>query len=49
MPTNAGQLIYQPTLEPGHLLTQWQGFAAFAGWTALFLAIAAVLFVKRDA
>ncbi len=49
MPTNAGQLIYQPNLDPGHLLTQWQGFAVFAGWTALFLAIAAVLFVKRDA
>jgi ABC-type transport system involved in multi-copper enzyme maturation permease subunit len=49
MPTNAGQLIYQPSLEPGHLLTQWQGFAVFGGWTALFLAIAAVLFVKRDA
>ena len=49
MPTNAGQLVYQPSLEPGHLLTQWQGFAVFTGWTALFLAIAAVLFVKRDA
>jgi ABC-2 type transport system permease protein len=49
MPTNAGQLIDQPNLEPGHLLTQWQGFAVFAGWTALFLAVAAVLFVKRDA
>jgi ABC-2 type transport system permease protein len=49
MPTNAGQLVYQPTLDPGHLLTQWQGFAVFTGWTAVFLAIAAVLFVKRDA
>jgi ABC-type transport system involved in multi-copper enzyme maturation permease subunit len=49
MPTNAGQLIYEPTLDPGHLLTQWQGLAVFAGWTALLLTIAAVLLSRRDA
>jgi ABC-2 type transport system permease protein len=49
MPTNAGQLIYEPRLPPDHLLTQWQGFAVFAGWTVLLLAVAAVLLKKRDA
>jgi len=49
MPTNAGQLIMQPKPEPGDLLSAWQGLAVFAGWTALLLIVAAVLFVKRDA
>jgi ABC-2 type transport system permease protein len=49
MPTNAGQLIFEPTLPPDHLLTQWQGLAVFAGWTALLLGIAAFLLEKRDA
>jgi hypothetical protein len=49
MPTNAGGLIYEPTLPPDHLLTQWQGFAVFCGWTALLLAVAAVLMRTRDA
>jgi hypothetical protein len=48
-PNNAGALIYEPTLPPDHLLTQWQGFAVFCGWTALLLAIAAVLMRTRDA
>jgi ABC-2 type transport system permease protein len=49
MPTNAGSLVYEPTLQPDHLLTQWQGFAVFCGWTALLLGIAAVLMRRRDA
>lgn len=49
MPTNAGQLIFEPTLPRGALLTQWQGFAVFSGWTILLLAVAAYLFKKRDA
>jgi ABC-type transport system involved in multi-copper enzyme maturation permease subunit len=49
MPTNAGALIFEPSLPPDHLLTQWQGFAVFCGWTALLLAIAAVLMRTRDA
>jgi ABC-type transport system involved in multi-copper enzyme maturation permease subunit len=49
MPTNAGQLIFEPTLPPDHLLTQWQGLAVFAGWTVLFLGVAAVLLRRRDA
>jgi ABC-2 type transport system permease protein len=49
MPTNAGQLIMQPRSAPDDLLSAWQGLAVFAGWTALLLIIAGVLFVKRDA
>lgn len=49
MPTNAGQLIMQPSKLPDDLLGPWQGLAVFAGWTALLLIVAAVLFQKRDA
>lgn len=49
MPTNAGQLIMQPRQLPDDLLSPWQGLAVFAGWTALMLIVAAVLFRKRDA
>jgi ABC-type transport system involved in multi-copper enzyme maturation permease subunit len=49
MPTNAGQLIFKPSLPPDSLLTQWQGLAVFTGWTALLLAVAAYLFRTRDA
>lgn len=49
MPTNAGQLIMQPRSAPDDLLSAWQGLAVFAGWTALLLIVAAVLFVRRDA
>ncbi len=31
------------------LLTAWQGFAVFGLWTAVLLALAAWLLVKRDA
>ncbi|MER7004035.1 ABC transporter permease [Dactylosporangium sp. NPDC000555] len=49
MPTNAGERIFEPTLPPDALLTQWQGFAVFSGWTVLLLAVAAYLFKTRDA
>jgi ABC-2 type transport system permease protein len=49
MPTNAGLLIIQPQQLPGDLLSPWQGFGVFAIWTALALAVAAVMFTKRDA
>jgi ABC-type transport system involved in multi-copper enzyme maturation permease subunit len=49
MPTNAGLLILQPHQSPNDLLSPWQGLAVFAGWTVLLLALAAVLFKKRDA
>ena len=49
MPTNAGQLIMQTQQYPGDLLSPWQGFGVFAIWTALALAVAAVMFTRRDA
>jgi ABC-2 type transport system permease protein len=49
MPTNAGALIMQPRPGPDDLLSGWQGLAVFAGWTALLLTIASVLFARRDA
>ena len=49
VPTNAGQLIMQPRQLPDDLLSPWQGFAVFGGWTVLLLIIAAVTFRRRDA
>jgi ABC-2 type transport system permease protein len=49
MPTNAGQLILQSRQLPDDLLSPWQGLGVFAGWTALLLAVAALLFTRRDA
>lgn len=49
MPTNAGRLILQTQQAPEDLLSPWQGLAVFAGWTALLLLVAAVLFKRRDA
>lgn len=49
MPTNAGLLILQPQQAPDDLLSPWQGLAVFAGWTALLLIIAGVMFRRRDA
>jgi ABC-type transport system involved in multi-copper enzyme maturation permease subunit len=49
MPVNAGVLILQPQQGPGDLLSPWQGFAVFGGWTVLLLIVAAVMFQRRDA
>jgi ABC-type transport system involved in multi-copper enzyme maturation permease subunit len=49
MPVNAGVLILQPAQQPGDVLSPWQGFAVFGGWTVLLLVIAAVTFQRRDA
>ncbi|MER7282516.1 ABC transporter permease [Dactylosporangium sp. NPDC000244] len=49
MPTNAGALIFEPTVRQGSVLTPWEGFAVFSGWTAVLLIIAAYLFKSRDA
>jgi ABC-2 type transport system permease protein len=49
MPTNAGALIMQTSQAPSDLLGPWQGLGVFAGWIALLLIVAAVLFQKRDA
>jgi ABC-2 type transport system permease protein len=47
LPSHAGQAIMKITSEP-HLLSPWAGLGVFAGYTALSVAIAAVLLVKRD-
>jgi ABC-2 type transport system permease protein len=49
MPVNAGLLILHPQQQPGDLLSPWQGFAVFGGWTVLALILAAVMFQRRDA
>ncbi|HEV3288084.1 MAG TPA: ABC transporter permease subunit [Streptosporangiaceae bacterium] len=48
-PTVAGQLITADQQQAGQLLTPWQGFGVFCGWTALLLIAAAYLLKRRDA
>jgi ABC-2 type transport system permease protein len=48
-PTVAGQLITSDQQQAGQLLTPWQGFGVFCGWTALLLIAAAFLLKERDA
>ncbi|WP_433057368.1 ABC transporter permease [Dactylosporangium sp. CS-033363] len=49
MPTNAGQLVFEQTVPADALLSPWEGYAVFSGWTVLLLAVAAFLFKTRDA
>jgi len=49
LPTNAGTTIMQIHQKSDHILTPWNGFLVFVGWTALLLVIASALLVKRDA
>jgi ABC-2 type transport system permease protein len=48
LPTNAGGQLMQ-IYPKDQILTAWQGFGVFALWTAVLLAIAAWLLVRRDA
>jgi ABC-2 type transport system permease protein len=48
-PSVAGRLIIQAQQAPDDLLSPWQGYAVFVGYTALLLVIAAVLLERRDA
>jgi ABC-2 type transport system permease protein len=48
LPTNAGQQIMQ-IFPKDQILTAWQDFGVFALWTAVLLALASWLLVKRDA
>jgi ABC-type transport system involved in multi-copper enzyme maturation permease subunit len=48
LPTNAGQQIMQ-IYPKDQILSAWQGFGVFGLWTAVLLAVAAWLLVKRDA
>jgi len=47
LPSTAGRAIFSLT-HGSDTLAPWPGFALFAGYTALSLAIAAVLLVRRD-
>jgi ABC-type transport system involved in multi-copper enzyme maturation permease subunit len=51
MPTVAGMLITSdhPTSSAAQLLSPWEGFGVFCGWTALLLAAAAYQLQRRDA
>jgi ABC-2 type transport system permease protein len=49
LPSEAGHLIGQAHRAPSDLLSPWQGFGVFCLWTAVLLAIAAVLLQRRDA
>jgi len=48
LPSNAGGAVMQLTHD-STTLAPWTGFAVFVGYAVLGLAIAAVLFVRRDA
>jgi ABC-type transport system involved in multi-copper enzyme maturation permease subunit len=49
LPTEAGQLIVQIHRASGDVLTPWQGFAVFGGWTLLLLLLAGLALQRRDA
>jgi hypothetical protein len=49
LPSVAGRLITQAQQGPDDLLSPLQGYAVFAGCTALLLLVAAVLLDRRDA
>jgi hypothetical protein len=49
LPEQAGSLIDQAHETSGQLLSPWQGFGVFCLWTALLLAVAGYLLVRRDA
>lgn len=49
LPSEAGHLIAQAHQAHSDLLTPWQGYGVFALWTAVLLAVAAVLMMRRDA
>lgn len=49
LPTEAGFMVTQQQAHDGDLLGPWQGLGVFALWTAVLLAVAAVLLRRRDA
>jgi ABC-2 type transport system permease protein len=48
-PIVAGGYITADHQQAGQLLTPWQGFGVFCGWTALLLIVAGYLLRRRDA
>jgi ABC-type transport system involved in multi-copper enzyme maturation permease subunit len=49
LPTNAGEQILAVHPQNQQLLSAWEGFGVFGIWTAVLLALAAWLLVRRDA
>lgn len=49
LPTSAGRLIIQTAPASHQVLSAWQGFGVFCLWTAVLLAAAGFLLVRRDA
>jgi MprA protease rhombosortase-interaction domain-containing protein len=49
MPANAGILITYIHQQTTSLLSPWQGIGEFCLWTAVLLAAAGLLLVRRDA
>jgi ABC-type transport system involved in multi-copper enzyme maturation permease subunit len=49
MPTQAGRLVMQSHPQPADVLSPWQGFGVFCGYTVVLLAVAAYLLRRRDA
>lgn len=48
LPNNAGQAVFSIT-HSANTLAPWTGFAVFCGWTALALALGALVLARRDA
>lgn len=49
LPSNAAAAFFTAMPDPSdHMLAPWTGFAVFCGYTAVLLAAAAVLLVRRD-
>lgn len=49
LPTAAGRLIIQTSAHSHQVLSAWEGFGVFCLWTAVLLAVTAVLLNRRDA
>jgi len=48
-PTQAGDYITRVSQASDQVLSPWQGFAVFCGWTALLLVAGSYLLKRRDA
>jgi hypothetical protein len=49
LPTAAGAVVTRAARESGQVLSTWQGFGVFCGWTAALFAVAGFLLYRRDA
>ena len=47
LPSSAGEAIMAIQVQP-HTLSPWAGFGTFCAYTAIAVAVAAVLLVRRD-